>query len=416
MTQKYNYSFDLSSIFQEKEEDAPVETPSTGLVPKPAAKPAEATDDSTDPMSFMPKFTEFMGATYDRAIQRHQDKTSNRNLYKDKAFEDFLGGTGDIGTLLAPAAGKEINPNPIIEEPEPVTVSPMHKVASGDTLSKIAKANDTTVAAILTANPDIKNPNKISVGQDIVLPSAEPVEEAAPVATQGAGLMSADVEVLKRYTVTDSSLEDLYATKGPAYKDSKVVSYSYYKKPIVDRFEKGNSRRGGDAPKEVQKAAIEAIITQGVRAGLSKDEIALTLAIAKHESGFNPDAAAGTTSAHGLGQFVNKTGKAYGLNDNNRWSHIAQARALVKHTRDNIALAKRRGKGTEYVYKYHHDGPTNDYGGLATSKNKVMPLVTSFSKLLDGLDIPDKPAPKPKPVVEKELAPETSLRPRARSN
>jgi len=182
MTQKYNYSFDLSSVFQQEEQEA-VETPSTGLVPKPQAKPAETTDDSIDPMGFMPKFTEFMGATYNRAIQRHQDKTPNRSLYKDRAFEEFLGGNSDIGSLLAPATGTEINPNPIVPNPPKVTVKPMHKVASGDTLSKIAKANNTTVSAILQNNPDIKNPNKINVGQDIILPGAEPEEVATPVTT-----------------------------------------------------------------------------------------------------------------------------------------------------------------------------------------------------------------------------------------
>jgi putative chitinase len=53
------------------------------------------------------------------------------------------------------------------------------------------------------------------------------------------------------------------------------------------------------------------------------------LAIAHTESGFNPDAAAGTTSASGLGQFVDKTGEAYSLNDNNRWDVNAQADSLV---------------------------------------------------------------------------------------
>jgi hypothetical protein len=163
---------------------------------------------------------------------------------------------------------------------------------------------------------------------------------------------------------------------------NKVASHSYVNKPIIEGEGRGNSRRAGDAPKEVIDKSIKTIIAAGQRAGMSKDEIALTLAIARHESGFNPDAAAPSTSAHGLGQFINKTGAGYGLTDENRWDVEKQAEALVSITKDNIALAKKRGKGTEYVYKYHHDGPSGEYGGLKTSKNKVMPYVDYFKNML----------------------------------
>jgi murein DD-endopeptidase MepM/ murein hydrolase activator NlpD len=45
-------------------------------------------------------------------------------------------------------------------------------VKKGDTLSAIAKANKTTVAAIAKANPSIKNVNVIKVGQKVVIPGA----------------------------------------------------------------------------------------------------------------------------------------------------------------------------------------------------------------------------------------------------
>lgn len=45
-------------------------------------------------------------------------------------------------------------------------------VKKGDTLSAIAKANNTTVAAIAKANPSIKNVNVIKVGQKVVIPGA----------------------------------------------------------------------------------------------------------------------------------------------------------------------------------------------------------------------------------------------------
>ncbi len=46
----------------------------------------------------------------------------------------------------------------------------LHKIKSGDTLAKIAKKFDVTVADILAANPQIPDANHIEVGQFIVIP------------------------------------------------------------------------------------------------------------------------------------------------------------------------------------------------------------------------------------------------------
>ena len=40
---------------------------------------------------------------------------------------------------------------------------------AGDNMNKIAKANNMTLTQLLTKNPEIKNPNKIAVGQKINL-------------------------------------------------------------------------------------------------------------------------------------------------------------------------------------------------------------------------------------------------------
>ena len=55
-----------------------------------------------------------------------------------------------------------------------------------DTLSKVAKRFGITLDELLAANPDIKNPDKISIGQQIIIPlpaedGAEPSESAATV-------------------------------------------------------------------------------------------------------------------------------------------------------------------------------------------------------------------------------------------
>lgn len=57
------------------------------------------------------------------------------------------------------------------------------KVKYGDTLGAIAKANKTTVQAIMAANPSIKDPNKIYAGSSIVLTPTTPVSPTAKSTT-----------------------------------------------------------------------------------------------------------------------------------------------------------------------------------------------------------------------------------------
>jgi hypothetical protein len=183
-----------------------------------------------------------------------------------------------------------------------------------------------------------------------------------------------------------SDYSELFAAKGKPYKDSQIASYSHYYDPIDKSNGRpaGNSRIWGDAPESTQREAIDALVKASRQAGLNDHDTAYVLAIARHEAGFNPDAAAGTTSASGLGQFTNGTGSAYGVGSANRWDVNVQANALVRHYMDNQRLARSRGQGEEYIYKYHHDGPSGEYGGLAISNQSVMPLVPKYEKLLSS--------------------------------
>lgn len=104
-------------------------------------------------------------------------------------------------------------------------------------------------------------------------------------------------------------MSDLYeylnAKKGKAYFDDQIKPFSLISiYPDIDTSRKlrGNSRTIGDANKDVQDTIIDMIITIAVRYGLSYKEISYLLLTTKVESGFNPDAAAGTTSAAGLAQ------------------------------------------------------------------------------------------------------------------
>jgi LysM repeat protein len=61
----------------------------------------------------------------------------------------------------------------------------IYVIKSGDTLGAVAAQHNTTVSAILAANPQIKNPNVISVGQRITIPSSAPPPASPPGGTGG---------------------------------------------------------------------------------------------------------------------------------------------------------------------------------------------------------------------------------------
>ena len=55
--------------------------------------------------------------------------------------------------------------------PVPEPSAQIYVIKTGDTLSKVAKSFGVTLEELLAANPDIKNPNVIALGQQIVIPS-----------------------------------------------------------------------------------------------------------------------------------------------------------------------------------------------------------------------------------------------------
>jgi LysM repeat protein len=65
----------------------------------------------------------------------------------------------------------------------------VYTIKKGDTLSKIATSHGLTLEELLAANPEIKNPNRVSEGQQIVIPtpSQEPPADAGGSASPSAG-------------------------------------------------------------------------------------------------------------------------------------------------------------------------------------------------------------------------------------
>ncbi len=199
-------------------------------------------------------------------------------------------------------------------------------------------------------------------------------------------ILAAKNAVSDNYVETRADLYlELYAMKGFSYRN--IAGHSLYSTPIIENGQpRGNSRIWGDARKEVQRMSIDAIRAEARKAGMSVEQEAMVLAIAYIESGFNPDAAAGTTSAQGLGQFIRKTGAHYGLTDCNRWNIHEQSRALVEHTLDNYVAVERAALGLEYVYARHHDGSfTNAYGGVDLAIMKVVPKYREIIAILGKL-------------------------------
>ena len=176
-----------------------------------------------------------------------------------------------------------------------------------------------------------------------------------------------------------------YASKGAAYKKEKVVKWSHYFDPVDHRPGRvsGNSRIWGDASQAVQRHVIDSLIVAAKKKGFDIRRIAMLLAMANIESGFNPDASAGTTSASGLGQFINATGLEYGLHDANRFDLAANVSAIIAYFKYNEKLVKKHGKPDVWVYKYHHDGPSKDYGGEKLTMKKFAPLAAKYEQALN---------------------------------
>ncbi len=90
---------------------------------------------------------------------------------QQQGYGGLLGGTGQkfnvaTGQLEGAVGGAGFNP--FMRQATPTTVT----AQSGDNLTKIAEANNTTVKAIMDANPNIESADKIFAGQTIKIPGA----------------------------------------------------------------------------------------------------------------------------------------------------------------------------------------------------------------------------------------------------
>ena len=177
---------------------------------------------------------------------------------------------------------------------------------------------------------------------------------------------------------------------GPGASPRKVAQHSHYFQPIVDDGDgvTGRSRRWGDLSQEVQVQVVNRLVHESDEQRLSLLDTAFIMSVARLESGFNPDAAAASTSATGIGQFIDKTGSFYGLETENRFHLADNIRAMIKHLKDSAKLASRRFSPSNtselltYTYAVYHDGPSLKYGGLELAREKILPWTKKFSEWL----------------------------------
>lgn len=86
-----------------------------------------------------------------------------------------LGGGDQGGGVVASPTGRAAQPSRSTSPTEaPAATAQVYVVKPGDTLLKIAKKYKLTVDQVLAANKKIKNPNKIAVGDEIVIPVSAP--------------------------------------------------------------------------------------------------------------------------------------------------------------------------------------------------------------------------------------------------
>jgi putative chitinase len=177
---------------------------------------------------------------------------------------------------------------------------------------------------------------------------------------------------------------------GGKWRDDQIVGHSHYLHEIDKSNSRlhGNSRIAGDADHNVQKEVINTIFIEAKKSKLTNRDICLLLAIARHESGFNPDAAAGSTSAAGIGQFVDATGLEYGLTMENVFDIKANSLALIDIFISEYAKSANKNGLTDInreirIYALHHDGPSLKYGGEKLSKRHIIPWVEEIYKSID---------------------------------
>lgn len=168
----------------------------------------------------------------------------------------------------------------------------------------------------------------------------------------------------------------------------KVSPDSLFFRPISyqSSMVRGTNRNWGAAPASVQIEVMKNILD--LAKARSLEDRATLLAMARLESGFNPDAAATSSSAAGVFQLINKTALSLGLSNSDVFDAKLNIEAGIKLLDSNRQIFASRYKGLNLKesialdYALHHDGPSLQYGGLELAEREVLPYWQGFLSLV----------------------------------
>jgi LysM repeat protein len=84
----------------------------------------------------------------------------------------LLGIGGGGSSSASPSVNRPVARASALPTATPAPSQHVYIIKSKDTLSKVANMFGITLEELLAANPDIKNPDKIALGQQIIIPAA----------------------------------------------------------------------------------------------------------------------------------------------------------------------------------------------------------------------------------------------------
>lgn len=102
----------------------------------------------------------------------------------------------------------------------PPAFSDQYRVRSGDTMRKIARAFGVSLAALIAANPQIKDPDRIKVGQVIHVPPTDPKTHTQPVTNPPGGSAPMWYRLAKR-EMEDGTVE----VPGETVHNPRIIEY-----------------------------------------------------------------------------------------------------------------------------------------------------------------------------------------------
>ncbi len=111
--------------------------------------------------------------------QKQQSATREEGIYIDGFYSPTISNAPKALEESTPITAEDLKGIVLEERPSSPSKAPTHIISKGDNLTKIAKANNTSVDSILELNPNIKGPDyTIKIDQEIMLPRSTPQSES----------------------------------------------------------------------------------------------------------------------------------------------------------------------------------------------------------------------------------------------